>query len=60
MQSSSSGDVSLITNNVANAFDDSGAEQVHGDDLEDISRLSFSDMIFKGMPVCDRHIHTHT
>ncbi|VDK87137.1 unnamed protein product [Litomosoides sigmodontis] len=50
VQSSSSGDVSLITNNMTNAFDDSGAERVHGDDVEDSSRLSFSDMIFKGMP----------
>uniref|UniRef100_A0A0R3S215 Caskin-1 n=1 Tax=Elaeophora elaphi TaxID=1147741 RepID=A0A0R3S215_9BILA len=49
--SSSSGDASLITNNIANVSDDSGAELVHGDNLEDISRLSFSDMLHKGISV---------
>ncbi|CAG9540489.1 unnamed protein product [Cercopithifilaria johnstoni] len=50
MQSSSSGDASLIINNMTNVFDDSGAEHIRGDNLEDISRLSFSDIILKGMP----------
>lgn len=55
MQSNSSGDASLVINNSANIFDDSGVEHVPRDNLEDISRLSFSDMMLKGMPVC--HIH---
>lgn len=38
-------------------FDDSGAKHIDGDNLEDVSRLSFSDMILKGMPVC--HIHLY-
>uniref|UniRef100_A0A1I7VFS2 Caskin-1 n=1 Tax=Loa loa TaxID=7209 RepID=A0A1I7VFS2_LOALO len=49
MQSSSSGDASLITNNMSNVFDNSGAEYVRRDNLGDISRLSFSDMMLKGM-----------
>ncbi|VBB33102.1 unnamed protein product [Acanthocheilonema viteae] len=50
MQSNSSGDASLIINNMANVFDDSRAEHVRGDNLEDTAGLSFSDMILKGMP----------
>uniref|UniRef100_A0A8R1TUE3 SAM domain-containing protein n=1 Tax=Onchocerca volvulus TaxID=6282 RepID=A0A8R1TUE3_ONCVO len=49
VQSCSSGDASLIMNNTANLFDDSATEHVHGDNLMDISRLSFSDMMLKGV-----------
>ncbi|VDO27924.1 unnamed protein product [Onchocerca flexuosa] len=51
MQSCSSGDASLIMNNIANLFDDSATEHVHGDNLLNISRLSFSDMMLKGVQV---------
>ncbi|VDK61796.1 unnamed protein product [Onchocerca ochengi] len=49
VQSCSSGDASLIMNNTANLFDDSATEHVNGDNLMDISRLSFSDMMLKGV-----------
>uniref|UniRef100_A0AAF5PHH6 SAM domain-containing protein n=1 Tax=Wuchereria bancrofti TaxID=6293 RepID=A0AAF5PHH6_WUCBA len=49
IQSNSSGDASLIINNMTNMFDDSGAEHLHGDNLKNFSRLSFSDIMIKRM-----------
>uniref|UniRef100_A0A8L7T042 Bm2800, isoform c n=1 Tax=Brugia malayi TaxID=6279 RepID=A0A8L7T042_BRUMA len=49
IQSSISGDASLVINNMANIFDHSGSERLHEDHLKDIIRLSLSDIMIERM-----------
>ncbi|KAK6110631.1 SAM domain (Sterile alpha motif) family protein [Brugia pahangi] len=49
IQSSISGDASLVINNMANIFDHSASERLHEDHLKDIIRLSLSDIMIERM-----------
>uniref|UniRef100_A0A915PIH7 SAM domain-containing protein n=1 Tax=Setaria digitata TaxID=48799 RepID=A0A915PIH7_9BILA len=50
MESDGNGVASLIINNVVDRFNYPEAEHIHEDNSTDISRLSLSDMLLKGMP----------